>query len=86
MEFGLMPTTTPEQHRERAADTLPERLLYPRKHAAELLGGVSLATLKRLEEEGILKPVRLNKRSTVSQVFYTHSNLMAVARGGGEDA
>jgi hypothetical protein len=33
-----------------------------------------------------LKPVRLNKRSTVSQVFYTHSNLMAVARGGGEDA
>jgi ribosomal protein S25 len=85
MEFALMPTTH-EQHRGRAADTLSNRLLYTRRQAAELLGNVSLATLKRLEEEGILKPVRLNKRSTVSQVFYTHSNLMAVARGGGEDA
>jgi hypothetical protein len=45
-----------------------------------MLGGISLATLKRLEDEGILKPVRLNKRSPSGQVFYTHNNLMEVAQ------
>jgi hypothetical protein len=54
--------------------------------ASELLGNVSLATLKRLESEGVLKPIRLNKRSATGQVFYRHSNLMAVAGGGGDDA
>jgi hypothetical protein len=84
-------STALSQHEERervasAGDALPERLLYTRRQAAEQLGGVSLATLKRLEEEGVLKPIRLNKRSATGQVFYRHSNLMAIARGGGDDA
>jgi hypothetical protein len=87
-----MPTQAKtEQKRVRAsADdlpsrALPERLLYTRKQAAELLGGISGASMKRFEEQGVLKPLRLNKRSVTGQVFYRHSNLMAVARGGGDD-
>jgi hypothetical protein len=78
-------STTQHKHEQRErvrapADDLPERFLYSRKQAAKLLGGISLATLKRLEDEGILKPVRLNKRSPSGQVFYTHNNLMEVAQ------
>jgi hypothetical protein len=61
--------------------------IYSRKVASELfLGGISVASMKRMEAEGILKPVRLNKRSATSQVFYTHDNLMKViTRAEGED-
>jgi hypothetical protein len=82
-------TQTKPENRGRAHapdDALPDRLLYTRRQAAELLGDVSLATLKRLEDEGVLRPVRLNKRSATGQVFYRHSNLMAVVQGGGDDA
>jgi hypothetical protein len=71
--------------KERVRASADERLLYSRKQAAELLGNISLATLKRLEDEGILEPVRLNKRSATGQVFYRHSNLMAVAQGADRD-
>jgi hypothetical protein len=71
-----------ERIRASAYDVLPDRFLFSRKQAAELLGGVSLATMKRLESEGVLQPVRLNKRSATGQVFYTHDNLMEVAGGG----
>jgi hypothetical protein len=54
--------------KERVRASADERLLYSRKQAAELLGNISLATLKRLEDEGILEPVRLNKRSATGQV------------------
>jgi hypothetical protein len=88
MEFCAMSTQIKHEQRERVRasvdDALPERLLYSRKQAAEKLGNVSLATLKRLEDEGILRPVRLNKRRPTSQVFYSHSNLMAVAKGEDE--
>ncbi|HWZ38597.1 MAG TPA: hypothetical protein VNY08_09885 [Bradyrhizobium sp.] len=55
--------------------------LYPREQARQILGGISIATLVRLEKAGALKPVRLNKRSPTAQVFYTGVNLREITRG-----
>jgi hypothetical protein len=55
--------------------------LYPREHARQILGGISIATLARLEKAGVLKPIRLNKRSPTAQVFYKGRNLRE-AMGG----
>jgi hypothetical protein len=55
--------------------------LYPREQARQILGGISIATLVRLEKAGALKPIRLNKRSPTAQVFYTGVNLREVTRG-----
>jgi hypothetical protein len=60
---------------------LASDFLYPREQARQILGGVSIATLKRLEKVGVLKPVRLNKRSPTAQVFYTGVNLRELTRG-----
>jgi hypothetical protein len=60
-----------------------QRLLYTRKQARELLGGISVFTLIRLEREGRLKPIRLS-RSPTSQAYYVHDDLIALideARG-----
>ena len=54
--------------------------LYPREQARQILGGVSIATLKRLEKASVLKPIRLNKHSPTAQVFYTGVNLLEVTR------
>jgi hypothetical protein len=59
-----------------------EQLLISRKHTRRMLGDVSTATLQRLERDGILRPIRLNRRSPVSQVFYTPANVAAAAKGG----
>jgi hypothetical protein len=55
--------------------------LYPREQARLILGGISIATLARLEKAGVLKPVRLNKRSPTAQVFYTGVNLRELTCG-----
>jgi hypothetical protein len=60
---------------------LASDFLYPREQARQILGGVSIATLKRLEKAGVLKPIRLNKRSPTAQVFYTGVNLRELTRG-----
>jgi hypothetical protein len=60
--------------------------LYSRKDASRLfLGGISVASMKRLEAEGILEPIRLNKHSPSAQVFYRHSNLVKVAQRDEEE-
>ena len=46
-----------------------ERLLYSREQVADLLGGVSINTIRRLESEGRLKPIRLSKSPT-AMVFF----------------
>jgi hypothetical protein len=38
-----------------------ERLLYSRKQVAQLLGGVSVATVRRHEQQGALKAIRLGR-------------------------
>jgi hypothetical protein len=63
-----------------------DALLYSRVQARRLLGNVSIATLKRLEADGQLTPIRLNKRSPVAQVFYRSSQVRALAQMGTESA
>ena len=57
-----------------------QRLLYSRKQAGELLGGVSVATLKRLEDEGLLRPIKLS-RSATAQTFYAADAIAALIEG-----
>jgi hypothetical protein len=55
--------------------------LYAREQARQILGGISIATLKRLEKASALRPIRLNKHSPTAQVFYTGVNLRELTRG-----
>ena len=48
--------------------------LYSREEARPFLGGASVPTQRRMEQEGILKPIRLNKRSPTGQVYYSGRN------------
>jgi hypothetical protein len=57
-------------------------LVVSRKTAAALLGDVDVSTLRRFEAAGLLKPIRLNKRSPVAQVFYAYDEVVALAQGG----
>jgi hypothetical protein len=68
------------------------RLLHDRKGAAWLLS-CSIMTLIRLEERGVLRPMKLTPGCDNSKTFYTDENIQAVARGdavalaeGGDDA
>ena len=54
--------------------------LYPREQARPFLGNVSVPTLRRMERDGILKPIRLTKRSPTAQVFYTGANIRTAIR------
>jgi hypothetical protein len=76
---ALRGATATRLDEEPPAKSEKRRLLYSRRQAAELLGGVSERTLKTLEAEGRLKKVRLHRRK--GPVFYTHDNLMEVAQG-----
>jgi hypothetical protein len=60
----------------------PGQLLYSRAQARQMLGGISIATLQRLEARGLLKPVRLNRVSATAKVFYRTCDLEALAGGG----
>ncbi len=62
----------------------PKQLLVSRKDAAQMLGGVSTATIKRLEQAGVLHPRRL-RRSLSAQVFYGIEEIIAVAQGAEAD-
>jgi hypothetical protein len=54
-------------------------LLVTRKQAAALLGDISIASIKRLEEFGVLHAKRLNPRSATAQVFFDCDEVAAVA-------
>ena len=56
----------------------PAALLVPRSMAGRVLGGKSVATLKKLESKGLLTPVRLTK-TPEGQVFYRRAQLLALA-------
>jgi hypothetical protein len=55
----------------------PERLLFSRAQVAALLGGVSSATVRRMEREGRLRPIRLTGRPT-GQVFFRAVDVLAL--------
>ncbi len=56
----------------------PAALLVPRSMASRVLGGKSIAMLKKLERNGLLTPVRLTK-SVEGQVFYKRAQLLKLA-------
>ena len=57
-----MPASRPDRERvapaSSATTTSPDRLLYSRSDRARSARRRSATTLKRLEQEGVLKPVR----------------------------
>lgn len=61
-----------------------QQLLYSREQAARLLGGVSISTITRLEQEGRLTPVRLSNSKT-GQVFYRSEDVIALTKTGGSN-
>jgi len=65
--------------RQRHPRPPPTPLLVARKDAALMLGAISVATLIRLEQRGVLHPVRLNRQARTGQVFYRHDDLVRLA-------
>jgi hypothetical protein len=67
-------------HRQRRTlrrSATPDQLLYTRQQTADVLGGISLATIFRLEKEGVLKKVRLMPGKS-SQVFHVAADVNAL--------
>lgn len=57
--------------------------LYTRRQAARLLGGVDVSTIRRLEQSGKLKPIRLTRPR--GQVFFSIENLKALIEAASND-
>ena len=66
--------------------TSVRRLLYARGQTAEVLGGISLSTVIRLEREGRITPIKLLKDRPGAQVFHRVEEVEALAIGGRADA
>jgi hypothetical protein len=62
-----------DQRPER--EKFPDQLLFTRAQVARLLGGVDVSTVRRLERDGRLRPIRLNKKSTSGMVFFAASDV-----------
>jgi hypothetical protein len=56
-------------------------LLVKRRDAARMLGNVTTTTIRRLEKDGLLHPVRINPRSPVAMVFFKYDEIVALAHG-----
>jgi hypothetical protein len=67
------PSPTPVASRERA----PDRLIFTRRQVAQLLGGIDTSTVRRLERDGRLRPIRLTGRKT-GQVFFRAEDVYAL--------
>jgi hypothetical protein len=65
-----------KKHREAQREEL-RQLLYTRGQVAKMLGGVSIATIRRLESERRLKSIRLSKSPT-AMVFFKASDVHAL--------
>jgi hypothetical protein len=59
-------------------DDRSERLLVSRKEAAHLLGGLSVATVIRLEHEGLLPRVWLNPCAKSPKALYRRGDVVAL--------
>jgi len=67
------------------ADDPDAPLIYSRKQSRKKLGDISDSSIKRLEEQGLLSPIRLS-RSPTAMVFYAADQVLALARGKASDA
>jgi hypothetical protein len=66
-------------HRLATLDNV-QPLLVTRTTARKMLGVASIIQMTRLEEQGTLTPIRLNKRSSVGRVYYNYAQLVALAK------
>ncbi len=74
---------SPREQSRRAQQSLTtiERLLYSRAQTAHALGGISIATVMRMEARGLLDKIRL-AGSPKGAVFHRVEQVHALARGG----
>jgi hypothetical protein len=77
--FGILQNEVPHML-ERKAEKLIDDHLYSRTEAEPFLGYPSTPTFRKMEREGLLKPIRLSKGPT-APVHYTGKNIRAAARG-----
>jgi hypothetical protein len=63
----------------------PLAVLLPRHVTARVLGGKSIAFVKRLEQKGLLRVVRPNKTAKNAQAFHLRCEVMALAQGGDDE-
>jgi hypothetical protein len=73
-----------DRFRMTRADDPDPPLLYSRKQSRKKLGDISDSSVKRLEEQGRLTPIRLS-RSPTAMVFYAADQVLALARGEAGD-
>jgi hypothetical protein len=64
-------------------DEALEPLLLTRQQVAQLLGGVDVSFVRRLEKSGRLKPIRLT-RSPTAMVFHRKADVMALVEEAGD--
>jgi hypothetical protein len=72
------------EQRRQAIAAVP-KLLHARREAAHMLGGVSVASLIRLEKSGRLHPVKLDDSKRTGMTYYAHSELEELASGNAAD-
>jgi hypothetical protein len=71
-----------EANKTPTTKVLPAQLLYSREQAAAILGGISVASVMRLEAEGVLTAIKLSRKPT-AMTFYKVAQVHALA---GEEA
>lgn len=62
-----------------------DRLIVSRKEAAQLLGGISVVSVIRLEQKGLLPRVRLDPRVKSPKAFYRLGDVIALTKSKKED-
>jgi hypothetical protein len=67
--------------KRKAPELTVERLLYSRQQTAQALGGISIRTVIRFEEEGRLGKVQF-KNSRTAKVFNPAADVIALAEKG----
>jgi len=79
MPNGVAFTVTKSDFRAELVEADERPLLYSRDQTGRLLN-VSVATVRRLERQGLLTPIRLNKRSSTAKVFHRCNEVFALAQ------
>lgn len=81
---GRRPPREPSRRTAPSSLSTVERLLYSRQQTAFALGGISIATVQRLENAGLLDKVRL--ASETGAVFHRIEQVRELARRRGAGA
>jgi hypothetical protein len=81
--FVSAPVANMEAGHMHSSDKTSAPLLYSRIQAARLLGGVSVATIRRMEAGGRLSPVKLSGKRA-GQVFYQAQQVHGLAEKGAD--